>query len=273
MGSEGERRPEVIRTNRELRERFHRLRAGDVVAVVLGWAPGEEGLLLDLVTRGVRLFPPALAQWLSRSKVLQAQVLGPWMVPGTAVVAHRRGLMEVMGSYAREGIGPVVTKGDRGDCGLGVHLWGSVEDVFNHAGSGPLEFPFVIQPLLTGVTDVRVIWIGDYVEAYWRRNPHSFRNNLHWGGESGRYALSPRQMELCREVMARGRFPYAFIDLMVTQEGESWLSEIALRGGLRGARLSQGRYLEMVARLEEEFLAITARKGAGNRRGGPRRGG
>jgi len=37
--------------------------------------------------------------------------------------------------------------------------------------------------------------------------------------------------------MERGKFPYAHIDLLVTEDGHSYLSEIALNGGLKGARI------------------------------------
>ncbi len=245
----------IIRKNSEFRQNYHRLGSGDVVATVLRWEPGEEGLLLDLQTRGVHLFPPALAQWLSRSKVLQAQVLGPWMVPGTMVVTGRRGLLKAMEDLGRRHLDGVVTKEDRGDCGLGVHRWNSLEEVFNHSGSGPLSFPFVLQPFIAGALDVRVIWIGDYQEAYWRRNPNSFRNNLRWGGESGPYFLSQEQEALCRQVMERAAFPYAFMDLLISPDGATYLSEISLRGGLHGARLSQRRYLELVEAAAEEFIS------------------
>jgi ribosomal protein S6--L-glutamate ligase len=39
--------------------------------------------------------------------------------------------------------------------------------------------------------------------------------------------------------MERGKFPYAHIDLLVTADGHSYLSEIALNGGLKGARIER----------------------------------
>jgi ribosomal protein S6--L-glutamate ligase len=53
--------------------------------------------------------------------------------------------------------------------------------------------------------------------------------------------------------MARGKFPYAILDLLVGPDGETYLSEINLRGGLTGARLSQAEFLRRVAALAEEF--------------------
>jgi ribosomal protein S6--L-glutamate ligase len=37
--------------------------------------------------------------------------------------------------------------------------------------------------------------------------------------------------------MQRGKFPFAHIDLMLTESGECYLSEIALNGGVKGARI------------------------------------
>lgn len=245
----------VVRKNSELRRLYHRLSDGDLVAAVLRLDKGEEWIFLDLCSRGVTLFPSATSQLLSRSKAFQAQVFSPWMVPDTFVITGRRRLLAAMERYCAAGVGKVVTKSDRGDCGLGIHKWRSVEEVFNHASGPSLQYPFVLQPFVEDALDVRVVVIGGYLEAYWRKNPHSFRNNLHWGGESGRYELTSRQEALCREVMERGGFPYAHIDLLVTCEGETYLSEISLRGGLRGAAITAGEYAEKIRDVEESFVA------------------
>jgi ribosomal protein S6--L-glutamate ligase len=39
--------------------------------------------------------------------------------------------------------------------------------------------------------------------------------------------------------MARGAFPYAHIDLQLMPEGACYLSEIALDGGITGARIGR----------------------------------
>jgi ribosomal protein S6--L-glutamate ligase len=39
--------------------------------------------------------------------------------------------------------------------------------------------------------------------------------------------------------MQRGKFPYAHIDLLAMNSGEYYLSEIALNGGTRGARIKR----------------------------------
>jgi ribosomal protein S6--L-glutamate ligase len=54
--------------------------------------------------------------------------------------------------------------------------------------------------------------------------------------------------------MARGKFTYAVLDLLLTSRGELYLSEINLKGGLTGARLSQAEFRQRVTALEEAFL-------------------
>ena len=39
--------------------------------------------------------------------------------------------------------------------------------------------------------------------------------------------------------MKRGKFPYAHIDLLTTEDGHNYLSEIALNGGMKGSRITR----------------------------------
>ncbi len=59
--------------------------------------------------------------------------------------------------------------------------------------------------------------------------------NLTAGGKSRPYKLNKVQLALCHDVMKRGRFPYAHIDILSVDDGHNYLSEIALNGGLKGA--------------------------------------
>ncbi len=244
----------ILRDNRSFRRHVHELTEGDVLVGLLNIKPTEEVLFLDLVERGVILFPPALAQELSRSKCLQAMVYGPLMVPLTFVARDRHDLIRHIEPYAREGVERVITKQNRHNCGLGIHVWPSIEDVHNQACFGSLAYPFVVQPFVDTVLDVRVIVLGEYVEAYWRKNRHCFRNNLYFGGECDRYELSGEQWRICQEAMRRGKFPYAHLDLMVTRSGRTYLSEINLRGGLKGARISTDEYHRRIQAIEEGFV-------------------
>jgi len=246
--------PWVITSNRVFRERYQELQRGDLILTRISLKYGEEWLLLDLAERGVEVYPSLLSQGLSRSKAFQVAVLGTFMPPGTLLIRDRHDLIRALNYYGHLGVREVVTKRDRANCGPGIHLWQSVEDVFNHAGNPPLEYPFVLQPRFRDVRDIRVVILGDYVEAYERKNPFNFRNNIFFGGGSRSYALSEAELDFCRKVMVRGRFPYAHLDLIYTEEGGPFLSEINLRGGLKGARITQEEYERRVSALTEAFL-------------------
>jgi ribosomal protein S6--L-glutamate ligase len=242
----------LIRTIIDFRRHYRELQAGDAILGVLALRPGEEIKLLDLAARGVAFFPPVLAQLLSRSKVAQAEVLGEYMVPGSFVAYA---LADLAGQLCEfEAKGAVVAKRDRAHLGLGVSLWPSLETLYSLAGLQGLTYPLVVQPFLPGARDLRVVVLGDYSEAYERVNPHSFRKNLFQGGSSRPAGLTGELQDFCRQVMARGRFPYAILDLLLDPEdGRPYLSEISFKGGLTGAGLSQAEFLRRVAALEEDF--------------------
>lgn len=251
----------IIRSNRELFADYHQLGPGDIVATRVRMREGEEYLLTDLLSRGVILVPSALSQALSRSKAMQAKILGNFMVPGTTVVHTSHDLMEVITAYGRDKVGQVICKLDRANGGMGILKFSSVEDVYNQVVGKALPFPFIIQPYLAGCMDYRVVLLGDTVDAYQRHNPHNFRHNLHCGGLGRGVDLSEGQLELCKEIMARGDFPYAHIDLLITPQGKSVLSEINLRGGLRGSpNLTQKDYLEKTSRIHEALVQARIEK-------------
>ncbi len=241
----------LIRSISEFRRHWRRLAAGDAVVGPLALRPGEEVKLLDLLDRGVLFFPAALAQILSRAKTAQAEVLGDFMVPGTFVAYGLPDLAAHLGDYQARGA--VVTKRDRAHLGLGVSLWPSLEALYSLAGLQPLPYPLVVQPRLEEARDLRVVAVGDYAEAYERVNPGNFRKNLFQGGASRPLPLAPECLDFCQRVMARGRFAYAILDLLRSPGGELYLSEINLKGGLTGARLSQAQFRERVRRLEDEW--------------------
>lgn len=229
----------IIRTNHELKARYDELRSGDCFIGMLGFKQMRHAVFVDLMERGVTIVPPPLCQILNTSKTAQAQILGPWMLPHSCVISRRTDLMDAISRYSEAGIGPVVTKEDTLDCGLGVHRWRHIEDVYNHASSNPHLFPFVLQPFLDTYRDVRVIIAGEHAEAYGRRNPNNFRVNLTAGGQSAPQELTDDLRDFCRQVMQRGRFPFAHIDVLVEKDGTQYLSEIALNGGMKGARISR----------------------------------
>jgi glutathione synthase/RimK-type ligase-like ATP-grasp enzyme len=245
------RTPRIIRSITDFRTAYADLQAGDLVLGLLPLKPGEEIKLTDLLDRGVGVFPGVLAQLLSRSKVAQAEVLGGFMVPNTFVAYNRADLAVRLSEPALGG--QVVSKADKAHLGLGVSLWPTLEALVSLAGLHDLPYPLVVQPYVDRARDVRVVMVGDYAEAYERVNPHSFRKNLFQGGSSRPVELEPAQADFCRRVMARGRFPYAVLDLLLSPQGEIFLSEISLKGGLKGSQLGQAEFRARARHLEEEF--------------------
>jgi ribosomal protein S6--L-glutamate ligase len=228
------------------------LQAGDLILGVLPLRDGEEAKLLDLVDRGVHFFPAALAQMLARSKAAQAEVLGEFMVPGTFVAYQLADLARQLAAFHSQGVERVVAKKDRAHLGLGVGLWPSLEALVSAGGLQGLPYPLVVQPFVAGARDLRLVAVGGYDEAYERENPGSFRKNVFQGGSSRPVAVTGELRDFGRRVMARGKFSYAVLDVLALDSGEFFLSEISLKGGLTGARLSQAEYQARVKGLEEE---------------------
>lgn len=215
---------------------------------------GEEYLLVDLVDRGVKLIPSATSQLAARSKTLQARLFADLMVPHTIAIYNQHDLLEASCLYRREKIEKVVVKHDRKNSGLGIHLFRDIEDVYTLMANDGIAPPFVIQPLLQNASDIRVIIVGDYIEAYLRSNPDSFRNNLHWGGTSQQLQLDDTQLSICSKAMSRGQFPYAHIDLLTTEDKKNYLSEINLTGGIKGAAISTTELKKRRREVEEKLL-------------------
>ena len=234
--------PLIVTSNSQLKENYDALECGALVACVLRDGQSLEHSMIDLLERGVVIFPSARSQMATRSKCFQVRLYGRWMVPNTKVISSKKDLVLAIKIYERAGIGPVITKLDRGDCGLGINKWSNIEELFsaiNFTSSPP--FPFVRQPFLDNALDIRVVWLGErYIEAYTRKNPHSFRNNMHFGGEDSPYELSHEEKALCKRFVEIGDFPFAHIDLLkVMEKKRIYISEISLFGGLKGAKISQ----------------------------------
>ncbi len=244
----------IIRNNDELFEAFHHLVCGDIIACRIRLKYDEEHLLLDLTERGIHLIPSATSQLASRSKTFQARLLGSLMIPHTVVIYDIHGLLETISLYNRHSVEKVILKHDRKNAGLGIHLFHNIEDVYTQAANNVLPFPFVLQPFIADSRDIRVIFLDGYVEAYERKNPYGFRNNLHCGGQAVSSPLSQSQLELCKIAMKRGKFPYAHLDLMITETGDTYLAEINLRGGIRGAAIDPGNYQKKVFAIHEKIL-------------------
>jgi len=246
--------PTVIRDNQTLFASYQALTKNDIICGRIRLKPGEEHLLADLLARGIRCIPSAVSQLASRSKTFQARIFSDFMLPGTLPIYDSHALLNASSHYQQKKYTKIVLKCDRKNGGLGVHLFKDMEDLYNHVTIGPSVFPFVIQPYRSKSRDIRVIILGDHLEAYERSNPFNFRNNLHCGGKSTPYSLPEQQEQFCRKVMQRGTFPYAHLDLMLTHDGDHHLMEINLRGGLKGAKISGREYQERLEVLHGKLL-------------------
>jgi len=240
---------------------YHDLRPGDIVIGEITSAHQNTVRLIDLMQRGVVCIPSPLAQLLSRSKIAQVDILGGFMLPLTLAIKRRKELLDAMNVYTAAGIGAVVTKEEHMHCGHGVRKWDHIETVYSFRGLEKERYPFVLQPRAAQFRDVRVIMVGDFVEAYERFNPYGFRANLSAGGEYCPHALSAEQDRFCRQVMERAHFPFAHLDLQIMPDGRLHIFEITLYGGIRGSRLDRSDLdKRKAARLEQ--LAAAARAGS-----------
>ena len=244
----------IIRGFTDLQANYHRLSTGDVYIGKIHSAFHRQTLLVDLLQRGIHCFPSPLSQLLSGSKAAQAMVLKDWMLPLTRVIRRRHDLIDAAGAYADAGVGPVVTKADRMHCGHGVRRWNDVEILYNTVAYDADAYPMVLQPYEPQCVDVRVIAAGPCLEAYRRFNPGGFRMNLAAGGKSAPFALDTAVEDFCRAAMTRGRFPYAHLDLLLRDDGTCHLSEIALDGGIKGARIDR----KELDRIKSEVLEQSA---------------
>lgn len=248
---------QIISSTSALTEKYHSLQKGDILFGRVRIRPGEDHILADFLHRGVLLIPSALSQALSRSKVLQARVYQDLMLPLTRAIYTIHDLQQAMQLYYEHSVAKVVVKLNNKNAGIGILIWPSIEEVYNHASCGSLSFPFVIQPFLATYTDIRVIILGDYVEAYSRHNKRGGRCNLHFGGTSSQTKVPVNYISLCKEVMQRADFPYAHIDITQNDDGNPYLGEINLRGGLRGAKISSDQYQQKTSSILNRILDET----------------
>ncbi|MFH0781673.1 MAG: hypothetical protein V2B20_06925 [Pseudomonadota bacterium] len=255
-------RPAIIRDNQTLFQSYQKLGKDDIVIGRIRLKLGEEHLLTDLLARGIHLIPSAIAQLASRSKVFQARIFSDYLPPDTLAIYDAQTLLQVSSLYLKHGHRRVVLKHDRKNAGIGVHIFPSIEALYNQVSVTAYPFPFIIQPFQPEIRDIRVIIIDDYSEAYQRSNPFNFRQNLHCGGKAIPFTLSNRQLDFCREVMQRGAFPYGHLDLLLTPDNDIHLMEINLRGGLRGAKISGEEYQERIAAAHQKAIQeLTSHKG------------
>lgn len=244
----------TIYKSKAIRTHYQDLSAGDIVIGEVVSARSNSALLVDLMQRGVHCIPSPLAQLLNRSKIAQVDILGPYMLPLTMAIKRRKDLLDAVNAYTSAGIGEVVTKEEHMHCGHGVRRWDQIETVYSFRGLEKERYPFILQPLVSNFTDVRVIMVGDLCEAYIRSNPDNFRGNLSAGGEYASCNLSAAQEGFCRKIVERAQFPYAHLDLQIMDDGRLHIFEIALNGGIKGSRLERSD-LELKKKVRLEQMA------------------
>ena len=110
----------TIYASRAIQAHYHELEAGDIVVGELVSARENCAVLVDLIQRGVKCIPSPLAQLLSRSKVAQVEILGPYMLPLTMSIKRRKDILDAVNTYAKAGIGAVVTKEEHMHCGTPI---------------------------------------------------------------------------------------------------------------------------------------------------------
>jgi len=246
----------IIRSSQELKGRYQDLCSGDIFLGILTYKHIKQSILIDLMERGVSCFPSPLSQVLNHSKATQAVVLNNWMLPHTFVIARRTDLIEAVNTYNRLKIAPLVTKEDHLHCGHGVRKWDTIETLYSFVALSETSYPFVIQPFLDNFIDVRVIIAGDYKEAYVRHNPDNFRMNISMGGKNYPYEMNTDLLNFCRKAMERGKFPYAHLDIHITDDGTYYLSEIALNGGTKGAKIRRNELEQKKKELLERLANV-----------------
>jgi glutathione synthase/RimK-type ligase-like ATP-grasp enzyme len=229
----------IIKGNRELKNHYHELCSGDIFTGTISSRHMKSFMLIDLLERNINCLPSPLSQILNSSKAAQALILKDWMLPHTYVITKRTELIATINTYNKNSIGSVVTKEEHMHCGYGVKKWDSIETLYSFISQSESSYPFVVQPFIENFTDIRVITVGDYTEAYTRYNPDNFRMNIAAGGKSQPYMLKKEEKDFCYDILKRSRFPFAHIDLMITQNGSHYLTEIALNGGIKGANISR----------------------------------
>ncbi len=229
----------IIKGNRELKDHYHELCSGDICIGTISSRHMKSFMLIDLLERNINCLPSPLSQILNSSKAAQALILKDWMLPHTCVITKRTELIETINTYNKNSIGPVVTKEDHMHCGYGVKKWDTIETVYSFMSQSESSYPFVVQPFIENFTDLRVIIVEDYTEAYTRHNPDNFRMNIAAGGKSHPHMLKKEEKDFCYDILKRSRFPFAHIDIMITENGSRYLTEIALNGGIKGATISR----------------------------------
>jgi len=210
------------------------------------------GVFYEIESRGAEIFPALLSQSLSMSKVHQALHYADYMVPNTQVLFRRFHARNVLRKYAEENILRAVIKEDRASMGMGVHPCWSLNELawmIIHMTKPPI----VVQPILESFREFRIVILGDIIVAKEKINSDEvFWNNRIFGGVTKFITPSKQFIEFAKEMMHIGQFPWAYIDLFVTDD-DIFLSEISLSGSNAG--LKKYNLNKLKRKMIEKWLA------------------
>lgn len=234
-----------------IRELLAKCKKGDKVSCTVSH-PGFLGIFHEIESRGALLFPPLIAQSLSLSKIHQALLYVDHMVPDTEVVFKKFHLQRVLRKYAKENILKSVVKEDRGSMGLGNHPCWSLNELARTI-THVTKPPAVVQPMLENFREFRLLIFGETIVAKEKINSDKiFWKNRIYGGITKRITPSKQMVAFGKEMMKLGKFPWAYIDLLVAND-DIFLSEVTLSGSNAG--LKEYNLNRLKRNMTEEWLA------------------
>ena len=210
------------------------------------------GIFYEIESRGTEIFPSLLSQSLSMSKVHQALHYVDYMVPNTEVLFRRFHTQNVLRKYAEKNILKAVIKEDRGSMGMGAHPCRSLNELawmIIHM----VKPPIVVQPTLDNFREFRLVILGDIIVAKEKINSDEvFWNNRIFGGVTKFITPSKQIVGFAKKMMHIGKFPWAYIDLFVTDD-DIFLAEISLSGSNAG--LKKYNLNKLKRKMIEKWLA------------------
>ena len=223
-----------------IREAMSKAGKGDKISCNI-----RDGRLLsifhEMESRGAAVFPPLLSQSLSMSKVHQALHYADYMIPHTEVLFKRTNVRKILRTYDENNISKTVVKEDHESMGLGDYPCWSLNQLAQTIASA-VKPPVVVQPMLEDFREFRLVICGEVIVAKEKVNSANiFWKNRMFGGTTKMIDPSEEIVEFGKKMAGYGRFPWAYMDLLVTED-DVFLSEINLSGsnmGLREYRLNK----------------------------------
>jgi len=234
-----------------IRELLSKSKKGDRISCRIR-NPRFIGIFYELESRGTDIFPPLLSQSMSMSKIHQALHYVDYTVPNTQVLYKMFHVQNVLRKYAEKNILKAVVKEDWASMGMGVHPCWSLNElarIMIHV----IKPPIVVQPMLENFREFRLVILGDTIVAKEKINSDEiFWNSRIFGGVTKFTTPSKQIVESGKEMMHIGKFPWAYIDLFVTDD-DIFLSEINLYGSNAG--LKEYNLNSLKRKMIEKWLA------------------